>query len=230
MSFIYDLDELSRSGLGALHATQRDWSPYLVHFTSRRAMKPLFHLLGKGYSINAHSIKCRLMKADSLSFQVFTQIVEAKSIQRGRKIPRCVCLSECSLPGVVNHSERYGRFGFMFEKGDIYDLGGRPCVYVEGEVCQEIKKMRETGSHSAILKLDGYANTFRPASPSRPAGSKVQDYTVEREWRIMSDIPLDKTCGLLCPLNYYSQISSALALAGLNLPVFPLDMLYKWGV
>lgn len=42
MSLIYDLARLSESGLKALQAAQRDWSPYLVHFTSYAAMKAVW--------------------------------------------------------------------------------------------------------------------------------------------------------------------------------------------
>lgn len=45
MSLIYDLNELYRSGLEAMQTTQRDWSPYLVHFTSSREMRAVRRLL-----------------------------------------------------------------------------------------------------------------------------------------------------------------------------------------
>lgn len=46
----------------------------------------------------------------------------------------CICFSECNLPGLVNHCERYGRLGFVFKKDTIFALGGRPTVYVDKDI------------------------------------------------------------------------------------------------
>lgn len=143
---------------------------------------------------------------------------------------KCVCMSECSLPGVLSHSKRFGRFGFMFEKRKVYDLGGRPCAYVDKEICVEIGQMRKTGCENSVLRLDGFVNTYCPASPSRPIGRKIQDYTVEREWRLKAELPLSRLCGILCPSSYFNKVASVLDKTGVQCPVFPLDMLYKWGV
>ena len=39
-------------------------------------------------------------------------------------IDKCICFSECNLPGLINHCERYGRFGFVFRKNVVFGLGG----------------------------------------------------------------------------------------------------------
>lgn len=41
MSLIYSLANLATSGLSAIQAEQRDYSPFLVHFTSYACMKTL---------------------------------------------------------------------------------------------------------------------------------------------------------------------------------------------
>lgn len=230
MSLIYDLDELSRSGLDAMQTTQRDWSPYLVHFTSSVAMKTVRELITKDRSVSATAVSRKLAIADERSFSVFRMIVDENVIHQSKNVLKSVCLSECSLPGVLSHSERYGRFGFMFEKRHVYDLGGRPCAYVDKEISVEIGRMRKAGCESPILRLDGFANTYCPASLLRPLGKKIQDYTVEREWRMKAELPLSNLCGVLCPSHFYSDVMAAIGDARIRCPVFPLDMLYKWGV
>ena len=230
MALIYDLDELSHSGLDAMQTTQRDWSPYLVHFTSCAAMKKVRELINKDTSIDPVAIHKQLGIADQTSFDVFKMIMGQKAIRQSRRVPWCVCMSECSLPGVLSHSERFGRFGLMFEKGAVYDLGGRPCAYVDKEICVEIGQMRKTGCENSVRRLDGFANTYCPASPSRPIGKKIQDFTVEREWRLKTELPLSSLCGILCPSSYFNKVTVVLDKTGIQCPVFPLDMLYKWGV
>lgn len=183
----------------------------------------------------------KLEEADRKSFEVFSRILSEGAIKKMRimeqnGLPDAVCLSECSLPGVLSHSERFGRFGFMFEKNDIYDLGGRPCAYVDQDVSNGLKQLRQDDVKCSVRSLDGYANTYCPASPMRLNGAKVQDYMLEREWRIMKDLPLVKLFGVLCPYRYYLEIFSIVEHAVRDktiermVPIFPLDVLYRWGV
>ena len=235
MSLIYDLNELYRSGLDVLQAAQRDWSPYLVHFTSGDDMSMVRSLL-KSKLIDVHNIHDALVDADRSSFETFKKIVSSKKIESRTKIRckkrlrHCVSLSECSFPGVISHSERYGRFGFMFDKYDIYKNGGRPCQYVDKDICREIGFISRESR--AIGRMNGFANTYKPAPPKEVAIiDKPQDYTADREWRVMGDVDLGILKGVMCPYGYWEEVFDFVKNAlGRGVPVYPLDVLYRWGV
>ena len=234
MSLIYDLAELSHSGLALMQTAQRDWSPYLVHFTSSVAMKAVRAVVDKTNPFSAADINKQLKASDEYSFDVFSKIVSSGTIQQSKRYHH-VCLSECSLPGLLGHSERFGRFGFMFEKSTIHKLGGRPCAYLDKRVCDEIRRIGRTEANLNLLKLGKRINTYRPTFSRERLNdqSHVQDYTVEREWRVLGiDIPINDACGLICPQAYFAKVFEAMEKFWdkNRIPVFPLDMLYKWGV
>ena len=121
MALIYDLDELSHSGLDAMQTTQRDWSSYLVHFTSRVAMTSLKKALKQKQAINVDVVSSMLKESDEASLGQFKKILKDRTIRASafderNGSTRLVCLSECSLPGVFTLSCRYGRFGFVFHR------------------------------------------------------------------------------------------------------------------
>ena len=84
----------------------------------------------------AEGVAQKLKDADIKSFDVVKQILQQASIKMSspsakEEIPKCVCLSQCTFPGLIGHSERFGRFGFVFSVEDIFKLGGRPSLYVD---------------------------------------------------------------------------------------------------
>ena len=227
MALLYDLEKLSESGMDAMQCAQRDWSPYLVHFTKASAMDEPQGLL-KNPRIAYGDMKRCLSYADKFSWEVVESIlsdgspyIKASKIGTKEDSDSCVCLSECNLPGLFNHSERYGRFGFVFSKAKVFALGGRPCVYVDDSVNNAIKGRR--GEGDLERKLWGLANILRPHD-------KVQDFTHEREWRLFSDLPLrDNLHAVLCPYAYATEFEALLRGRYLRVPVVPIDMLYEWG-
>lgn len=231
MSLIYDLARLSMSGLKAQQSAQRDWSPYLVHFTSYTAMKDVRTAVKRNEPFVATDVKIALENADKKSWDVVKKILgqsnpslQKNSPQAKEDLPKCVCLSQCTLPGVFGHSERFGRFGFVFEKRKLYDLGGRPCAYLEECSYGWLDEMHLF--NTSAKRLWGIVNVYRPVGQGR-----VQDFTVEREWRVLNDIPLkDNLCAAIAPDNYVIPFRSLLAEKGLEVPVLPIDMLYDWGV
>ena len=236
MSLIYDLNELSHSGLDAMQTSQRDWSPYLVHFTSGKDMEAVRSVL-KRKSIDPQLINEQLHKADKMSFDVFAKIVSSKIIECRTSIKcipssrLCVSLSECSLPGILSHSERYGRFGFMFEKRDIYSLKGRPCQYLDKDICTEIGRISTSNCGCKISRMNGFANTYIPTAKIKCTVGKPRDFTVEREWRVMDNVNLKILKGVLCPYDYWERVFNCVKEGlGMVVPVYPLDVLYRWGV
>src|ERR1044071_266327 len=136
MAVVHGQAAFSRGGVSGLQASQRDWSPFLVHLTSYQAMAPVRGAINAG--ITPQNLALRLADADSASFSVFADIAASRRLEARESLRRegvlpCVCLSECSLPGVIGMSERYGRFGFVFRKEALYPEGARPCGYMDDE-------------------------------------------------------------------------------------------------
>lgn len=224
MSLIYDLKALgTQHSVATMQDMQRDYSPYLVHLTSWGFNKDVRDALKA--QIQPVEIAAGIRQADKMSFDVFQKIVESgelkcSSPRKEEDMPECVCLSECTLSGVIGHSERYGRFGFVFEKHDMFGLGGRPCVYVDDDVFGCIDANRNKDKRFG--KAFGLANVYRPSGFGR-----VQDFTVEREWRVFEPVPVDKAVAIVCPSEYFNQVRSLITK---DIPIFPLDMLYRWCV
>ena len=225
MGIIHSAVSFAKSGLAGIQACQRDWSSYLVHFTTAKKMMDL-----KRYpqeNISLVDLATKLEKVDLESFYVVKQIqtsMELRTSTPSEKdgIMPCICFSECNLPGLVNHCERYGRLGFVFKKDTIFALGGRPTVYVDKDIYSLIAQRFKNSADDTEKKLFSLSNMYSP-----PENGKVQDFTHEREWRLFTNINLRETIpeAILCPYKYYNDIS----------PLFgsitiPLDLLSSWGI
>lgn len=86
---------------------------------------------------------------------------------------KCVCFTEAPLTslkdGLVNPDSysRYSRFGIIFEKRQIFKLGGRPVIYQTDE------------------EFEGLSEEYRWRHVRyEPNRDKPIDFTWEREWRI----------------------------------------------
>lgn len=268
MSLIHTLDSFLKGGLTGAQTEQRDWSPYVVHFTNCASMKPFREMFKNPSSFGPcnqlpQDVHTALNQADRISFDVFGKIVQSGRIKANSPsdkdaLPDCVCLSECNLPGLIGHSERYGRFGFVFSKKDILSdpLNGRPCLYVEEPIytiidvkCSDVDGDANCpeSEKEARKRLFGLSNVYSP-----PGGHvKIQDFTHEREWRVFSDVPLSFLRAVICPSSHYDEVVKALEglktpppveVADENdrvsretgksksmIPVFPIDMLFEWG-
>ena len=224
MALLYDLRELANNkDVVALQNRQRDFSPYLVHLTSYSANRPVRELL-KG-QIQPFDISGAMDMADERSFEIFQKIISSGSLrtnspQENQDLKPCVCLSECTLSGSIDHSERYGRFGFVFEKQRAYAFGARPCLYMDDEVYGEIDKRHDEGEIAG--RCHSLANVYRPSGYGQ-----VQDFTIEREWRCFANVQTIAACAVLCPQNYYTKVRK---LVSTDIPIYSLDMLYKWCV
>ena len=258
MSLIHVLDSFSKGGLTGSQTQQRDWSPYVVHFTSWSAMRPFREMFKTPSSFGPCNqlpmdVHSTLVQADKISFDGFCKIVQSGEINAFSpsdkdSIPACVCFSECNLPGLIGHSERYGRFGFVFSKSDIFapPLNGRPCLYMDSETYGLIDQTCSHSDSTVRNRLFGLSNVL-----TMPGNGKVQDFTHEREWRVFSDVPLEKLRAVLCPLDYRESVVSVLARAHRTpgakesanedteaqtveqsfaaVPVISIDMLSDWG-
>jgi hypothetical protein len=227
MSLVHCLAAYRDGNLAGVQASQRDWSPYLAHFTNWAAMNEVRAIVKK--QRNAREVAQLLDEADQVSWTVMSQILTsqelwAKSPNLKHNLPACVCLSECTLPGLISHCERYGRFGLVFSKASVYRAGGRPCVYVAED---EYAVLRQLGQGKPASTPEGrlfaLANLYVPPK----ARNQIQDYTHEREWRVFSNLELAKTTivALLAP----SKFARALNELQPGVPVVPIDTLFDWG-
>lgn len=259
MSIFHTLNCFSEHALTGIQSQQRDWSPYLVHFTKWSAMekfRTLFDQSGPSSGLCVPElpkyVRQLIDEADRESFKTFCDIVNSGSIRAS--IPRgkpegstCVCLAECNLPGLISHSERYGRFGFVFEKSDIVPspVMARPCLYVDREVYGLFTKMHpeDEACRSELERVLLLANVY-----ACPGMGQIQDYTQEREWRTPDSLSLRYLKAVICPQKYHECVSKALVAwacreklddenetentpppSPLSIPIIPIDMLFQWG-
>src|SRR5690349_20461498 len=122
MATLHNLEAYSVGNLSGQQSAQRDFSPYVVHFTNWKAMAPLRGAVAQQRS--ARNVADLFQVADAQSFAVFKLIAGsrkllARSPSERDQLPPCVCFSECNLPGLLSHSERYGRFGIALRKADL---------------------------------------------------------------------------------------------------------------
>ena len=229
MSTLHSLLGFEKGGLSGIQNAQRDWSPYLAHFTNYRAMAPLRRAITD--LISAKGIKDTLGEADVTSFGVFQAILASAALNKARldwdRTLEAVCFSECTLPGIFSLAEQFGRFGLIFKKSEAFALGVRPCIYLDDEKYGVLNRL--TQDHrlnadvaSSIIDLCGLANVLRP-----PGQGQIQDYTHQREWRHFGNVSFAmlKPCMAVCPTEYTARVRELLP----AIPVLPLDMLFEWG-
>jgi hypothetical protein len=226
MSYVNALVAFSKGGLTGLQTCQRDWSPYLVHFTSYGAMDWVRKLSSAGVSPEK-ACTC-LKESDARSADKAREIIKSGQLTCHSPsdkdgIPACVCMSECNLPGLISQSERYGRFGFVLRKSTVHEVGGRPCAYVaEDEYTTIAKRGRGLPPADPDGHLFALANVYAP-----PGNGKIQDSTHDREGRVFSDVPLSEhLAALIAPDAYCTELRKAV---GADVHVIPIDMLFEWG-
>lgn len=229
MALLFDLESLMQSGgVDAIQHRQRDFSPYLIHFTSWKAMEPVRDYLDalKTRSADESDLLTCLMTADEASKERLLKILSSGSIEpryfNRRDYEAAVCLTECTLAGVLSHSERYGRYGLVFPKRTVYECGGRPVGYIDSEVRTQIARRLESDAELREYRL--FLNNFNRSSGDE---RRFQDYTHEREWRCPVKLPVQQAEALIvAKTEDYLDVQPYLD----GRPFLPLDFLYRLGV
>ena len=227
MSTLHVLSAYTLGNLTGQQAAQRDFSPFVVHFTNWTAMAPLRSAVKDVRSCS--EIASLLGAADQRSYEIAKLILGSKRLlarspNERHQVPPCVCFSECNLPGLIAHSERYGRFGFAFHKADLFRLGARPCLYMgESEYAAIAQLGRGKPVETPEGRLFGLSNVYVPPHST----NRVQDYTHEREWRLFGDVDLTlaRPATLLAPSSHVAELQGVWP----DTPVVPIDMLFSWG-
>jgi len=228
MALLHTFEAMARGGVPGIQALHRDFSPFVAHFTSFKAMIPVQDCVKSSGTPKA--VAKALKIADTQSFQCAKAILETRTIRASTPsakdgLPRCVCLSESTLPGLVAHAERYGRFGFVFRKTDVFKAKGRPCLYLAENLYTHVDSAGEREGASALeQELRGLSNML-----CLPGFGKVQDYTHEREWRVLSDVRLDETrpVAVVSPSGFVAPLRPLLQE---NTVQVPIDVFFEWGI
>ena len=227
MGLIHSIEAFAKGGLFGLQAAQRDWSPFVAHFTCYSAMSPVRSAVGKGKL--PLEIATLLRDADVQSLDVVRQIaasgeLRASSPSSKDNVPPCVCFSECTLPGLLSLCERYGRFGFVFEKTKLFGAGARPCIYVGREEYHVVARRGRTATDGTPERsLFGLSNVYSP-----PGAGLVQDFTHDREWRYFDSLKL----ATVEPLMYLAPsdaIGELRLIFGSDKISIPIDLMFYWG-
>ena len=227
MSLLFDLEGLmSDGGLSALQFGQRDFSPYVIHFTSYRAMVPVrrsVDRMGRGDEPPS-DLPGLLKTADYSSARVLTEILDAGRIEARtfhKDYVPGVCMTECTLAGALTHSARYGRYGLVFPKSVVFEQGARPLAYVPKEIRRHLIAL---SAGDEVIGRDLLHVT--ELSPPQRDGV-IQDFTHEREWRCPNDIEVSDAVALIVAT---SADYHAFRDRSRGRPILPLDLLYRMGV
>ncbi|HZY71075.1 MAG TPA: hypothetical protein VFF67_08895 [Thermoplasmata archaeon] len=226
MGVIHELEAVAEGAIAGLQAQQRDWSPFVAHFTTASAMLPLRGIWKN--PLDPATVQQLLAPADATSWATFQKIMAsgkilASSLPSGSIGNPRVCLSECTLPGLISHTERFGRFGLVFRKSDILSVGGGSCVYVSRPAYGALVGQRANSSE--FQRLSDLANVHSP-----PGSGAVQDFTHEREWRVVGDIDLRTVTPVAFVVPSVDYIGGLPAQCDPRIPVVPLKLLQRWGV
>lgn len=232
MSLLFELESLTAGGgMALLHEGQRDFSPFVCHLTNAAAMEPVTKLLkaiGRGHD-TAAELPNALRRADKGSADVLRLILNSGYVRASRfdepHTPEsAVCLTECTLGGLLSHSTRYGRFGLVFPKTSVAALEGRPLAHLPREVRRRYIDLSQEPIGAEIKRdLVHFTTMSIPGTGDGP----VQDYTHEREWRCPTNLPVSEAVALI--VGKTSDCGEFGAMAE-GLPVIPLNLLYRMGV
>lgn len=232
MSLLFDLEALTtEGGVDAIQIMQRDFNQHLIQFTSSKAMRPvtdyLKELARSSTSITDLSGLGEILdEADAQSKEVLDNILESKCVRKSTietHFSEAVCLTECTLPGVLAHSARYGRYGLVFEKASLYGKGARPVAHVQKEL--RLALIDSQDEIPTVKKNMLYFVNLNP--PVGQSNHKIQDYTHEREWRCPEDIPVEDAVALIVAKREDCECFTEVAGGR---PILPLDLLYRMGL
>jgi hypothetical protein len=94
-----------------------------------------------------------------------------------------VCLSEATMGNWESLQGKHGKFGFVFRKRTILDVGGAPVIYLPPHL---IRAQTANGGFAPEVQPFVQLLRTRRMNPTRPPF----DFLHEREWRVPGDIDL----------------------------------------
>jgi hypothetical protein len=127
-----------------------------------------------------------------------------------------VAFTECPWTSLLDHAFRYSSYGVGFTKQFLWDRGGQPAVYMRSEVIQAMREHVEAQAsrsvYPAIAPEVGalYTPLEREAGWRMLNGVAVQthvDFSHEREWRVLADVPFTPSDVQLIIVDKFSDVS-----------------------
>ncbi|KJP44261.1 hypothetical protein AWI33_03435 [Klebsiella aerogenes] len=158
----------------------------------------LFHWIKTDYEGKDTEIE------ESMAFEVMTNIInDGYLISSGKdtyKHIKSICFTESPLEVMRHQSSRYTKFGFAFDKLEIFKMGGRHVIY-------------QSKSEASVLpdSLHWRHVTYNP-NDIAPNRTKGVNFTWEREWRLNEpELSIILAHAIIVPNKKYAEkISSFL--------------------
>lgn len=167
-----------------------DFSDYVVHFTKDEI--PITHTdetIPDLKKISGQSAKERLFS-----------ILEQKKL-RATRMPwtnkPAACFTECTWSSLMDHANRYSRYGLGFNKGYLFSRGGGPAIYLTPGLMehqeQHVGKEIDPFAPTLFAFVTPFCPPYAPKKyrerfwPKR----KTIDFSHEREWRVPHDLDFE---------------------------------------
>ena len=121
-----------------------DFSEYVVHFTRDEIPK----------STGSLSAKDRL-------FQILAECCVKASVMAWTN-RSAVCFTECTWASLLDHANRYSRYGLGFSKAYLFRHGGAPAIYLPPGLMEHQKRHVGTGKQPFDPVLFSFVTPFCP--------------------------------------------------------------------
>jgi hypothetical protein len=168
-----------------------DFSEYVVHFTTNR---PPFGSKKHDLSeIKDQDAKRRLFSILEQKQIIATPMPWTDAL--------AVCFTESTWSGLLDHAQKYSRFGIGFKKSVLFESGGAPAIYMPPHLFNaqrdHIRNKIESEKEFFAPEIFPFITTFAPnymnskyiqenwTDGGKPR--KITDYSHEREWRTPSN-------------------------------------------
>jgi hypothetical protein len=153
-----------------------DFSDYVVHFTKDQAPQTATSVTAK----------------DRLNAILTDRCLRASSMPWTNK--NAVCFTECTWGSLLDHANRYSRYGIGFSKSFLFMCGGGPAIYLPPGL-MERQKTHVGGTQQPFApEVFAFVTPFCPPYAQQKyknnfwKGKKPVDYSHEREWRVPHDL------------------------------------------
>jgi hypothetical protein len=189
-----------------------DFSDYVVHFTKDTA--PLSAAKDPDALVKAIT---PLTAPDRL-FKILQD-----GVLRATRMPwtnkPAVAFTECTWASLLDHANRYSRFGVGFHKAFLFACGGGPAIYLTPGLLEHQKTHVGQHNHPFDDVLYAFVTPFCPHyAPKKYKDqfwkkAKTVDYTHEREWRVPHDLvfkPQDVAFVIVADYEHMAKAPKAL--------------------
>ncbi len=165
-----------------------DFSDFVVHFTKGTAP----------FSFKEEGRDLELDRVRGLSAGERLIAILRERRLRATKMPwtnkPAVCFTECTWGSLLDHANRYSRFGLGFSKAYLFGRGGAPAIYLTPGLMEHQKQHTGSDNQAFHGTLFSFVTPFCPSYAPQEYKDRfwdkrrAVDYTHEREWRVPHDL------------------------------------------